>query len=277
MPDSGVVVEGDDPNEKKPRDKNQGFETGGDEKTETANNKQPDIKSDPADGEVELNRKPLTDLGAFVEDKVKKGEVDLNTPFTVQATGKLDKDGKIKAGTFKVVKAQSSDEDMIAVVQRSIEAIDESGYLKYLEKLSGKDLSLLFAQDNEKIVAEVQSELESDSRARSIQSGLNFVIGFTIDKKKKDILQKTEELKTVSAGDRPELERRLQNVKDDLELLNNATVTTDGKKIIIKFNIRKDIAHPMIQRKLLSPRTDENKPKSNSAAKTENDRSNAGK
>lgn len=282
LPETGVVVEGDNPIGKDKQNGSQGFPNQNDEgkkpNEETANNndKQPDIKSDAVD-EVELNKKPIFDLGDFVKIKVNKDKVNLETPFVVQATGKLNKDGKIKDGSFKVIKAESTSKDMIAIVQRSIEAIDESGYLKYLEKLSGKDLNLLFTQDNEKIIAEVQSEMESDERARSIRSGIVLSILYMQNKKNKEIAEKTEALKTADSEQKIKLERDIQNAKDDLALLAGAKVEADGKKIIIRFNIKKDVAHPMIQRKLLAPRTTEDKPKSNSAAKTENDNSKAGK
>ena len=228
--------------------------------TETAKNnpnqKQPDIKSDSLE-DVTLNRKPLDDLGDYVNQMIKDAKVDIKTPFVVQATGKLDKNGKIQTGTYKTIKAESSDEDMIAVVQRSIAAINDSGYLGYLKDLSGKDLTLTFTQTDENIVGAVQSEMESERRARSIESALNLLIG---------IMKAKKSAENADAND-----------KDDLELLKAATVKTDGKKIIIMFDVDKKIAHPMIERKLLAPRTDKEKSNSNSAAQTENGNPKAGK
>ena len=197
--------------------------------------------------EVELNKRPLIDLGKYVSELQKKDAVNLATPFIVQAKGKLNKAGRIDKASYQIIKADSTDEDMIAVVKRSIEAINESGYLQYLEKLSGKDLSLLFKQDEENITAEIESVVESENRAKSIKSTLDLAISL---------------VKMKKTG-----EDASQNDKDDLELLNGAKIETDGKKLIIKFTVKKDIAQPMIQRKLLIPKEDE-KAKQNSAAKT---------
>jgi hypothetical protein len=257
LPESGMVIGGENPiGENAPK----GDDKGGKKEPETADknkkpeDKQPDIKSDSV-ADVKLNREPLYDLGDYIKELKKEGKVDLNTPFFVQANGKLEEGGKIKKINF--TKAESTDQDMVDVVQRSIAAINDSGYLQYLKELSGKDLNLIFSQNNESIVGEVQSELESERRANSIKSSLNLIIG---------VIKATKTGADAS-----------QNDKDDLALLEGATVETDGKKIIIKFNVKKEIAHPMIERKLLAPRNPEDKPKSNSAAQAENNNSKAGK
>lgn len=262
-PETGFTIEGGDDT----ADGEKGFPTGenkGDDKKDPktvkkddkTENKQPGLKSDSLQ-DVALNRKPLDDLGDFIKQKIKDDNVDIRTPFTIQATGKLNKEGKIEAGTYKTIKAESDDKDMIEVVQRSIAAINDSGYLGYLKDLSGKDLMLTFTQNDEKIVGVVQSEMKDESRARSIESALNLLIG---------IMKAKKSAENADAND-----------KDDLELLKSATVKTDGKKIIIMFDVDKKIAHPMIERKLLAPRTDKDKPKSNSAAQTENGNSKIGK
>lgn len=260
LPESGIDFGGENPiGENSPKVDNK---SGDKKESETADkgkkpeDKQPGIKSDSV-ADVKLNREPLYDLGEYINGLKKEGKVDLNTPFIVQATGKLNKDGKIEQKTYKVIKAESSDQDMVDVVQRSIAAINDSGYLQYLKELSGKDLNLIFSQNNESIIGEVQSELESERRANSIKSSLNLIIG---------IIKATKTGADAS-----------QNDKDDLALLEGATVETNGKKIIIKFNVKKDIAHPMIERKLLAPRKPEDKPKSNSAAQAENNSLKTGK
>ena len=185
--------------------------------------------TDPITG-VEINKRPIVDLGNWVNDKVGKKEVDLQTQFLVNVKGKLDKTGRLDPKTFSYVTAMSPDEDMVEVIKRSIEAINVAGYLQYLKDLSGKDFNFQLQQDTENISAVVQSEMESETRANSIKSGLNFLIGLAKDKKSK-----------------PEAD---QNDKDDLVLLENAVVETDGKKVVIKFTVPKAVAHPMIQRKL---------------------------
>jgi hypothetical protein len=207
------------------------------------NNNQEEPKSDPVAG-VEINKKPIKDLGVFVNELVNNENIKLNleTPFVAKAKGKLTKEGRLDPKSFKI-EANSPDKNMIEVVQESIEAINDAGYLQYLKVLSGKDLNLILSQDNESITAVVQSELESDTRANSIKSGFNLMISGAK-------LTKTE------PGD-----------KDDLDLLNSATVESKGKNIIIKFAIPKALAQEMIKRKLLEQAT---KPQTNGTPQGEN-------
>lgn len=221
--------------------------------------KPPEPKSEPIT-EVELNKRPLKDLGKYVNDLLadKSKKFDLTTQFSVAAKGKLTKDGRIDPKTFKYLQAQSNDPQMVEVVQQSIEAIDASGYLKYLADLSGKDLNLLLQQDDTNITAQVQSEVESDSRAKSIKSALDLAISLVKMKK------------TSSNSD--------QNDKDDLELLNGASVQIEGKKILIKFAIPKATAQQLIQRKLLEQSQDPPQPKQpNGTATTVKNNQTAGK
>lgn len=188
-------------------------------------------KSDPVT-DVELNRRPLDELGEYVKELLNEQKVDLETPFIVQAKGKLNKEGKLEKDSYKIIQAVSNDEDMLALVQRSIAAINDSGYLQYLKQLSGKDLNLMLKQDDASISAIVESEVESETRAKSLKSTLDLAISLVKYKKENE-------------------EKKTENDLDDLELLKGATVETDGKKIIIKFNVKKEIAQPMIKRKLL--------------------------
>ena len=185
--------------------------------------------TDPVAG-PDINRRPMVDLGNWVNESVEKKEVDLQTEFLVNAKGKLDKDGRLDQKTFQWVQATSPNEKMIEVVKRSIEAINVAGYLQYLKDMSGKDFNFQIQQDADNISAVVLSEMESDTRAKSIKSGLDLAI--SIAKLKK------------------QAENADQNDKDDLVLLENAKVETDGKRIVLKFVVPKVIAHPMIQRKL---------------------------
>ena len=205
--------------------------------------------TDPIAG-VEINKRPMVDLGNWVNEKVEKKEVDLQTQFLVNAKGKLDKNGRLDPKTFSYVTAMSSDEDMVEVVKRSIEALNVAGYLQYLKELSGKDFDLLLQQDADNISAVVQSEMETDRRANSIKTGIDLLISIAKSRK------------TAADAD--------QNDKDDLMLLENARVETDGKKVVIKFTVPKAVAHPMIQRKLAEQAAANLKPSGLTPTHTEN-------
>ena len=201
------------------------------------------IKSDPVT-EVEINKRPIKDLGVFVNDLLKdeKNKFSLETEFTAEAKGKLTKEGKLDPKSYKIT-ATSVDPKMVEVIKQSIEAINDAGYLQYLKDLSGKDLNLLLKQDGAGITAVVQSEVESNSRADVLKQLLKLAIKFAKSKK-------------TDPDD-----------KDDLALLNGATVESDGKKLIIKFVIPNPQAQEMIKRKLLEQAE---KDKTNSTAQNSN-------
>lgn len=198
----------------------------------------------------EINKRPFKDLGDLVNEKVAKNEVDLQSEFAINARGKLNKDGKFDPKTFKYVAATSPDPDMIDVVKRGIEAVNESGYLKYLVDLSGKDLDLQVRQDLANLNAVVQTELETENRAKTLSSLLSSVIAMKMKEKQS-----------------PEAD---QNDKDDLVLLENAKVEQIGKKLVITFNVPKEIVHKMIERKLAEQAAESKKPSGN-AMTTRND------
>ena len=178
--------------------------------------------------DVELNKRPFVDLGNFVNDLIDKKQVQLDSKFLINATAKLDDKGKLQ--NFKYIKAESADPKMIEVVQEAIEALNDSGYLQYLSLLNGKVLSFQVIQDDDKVTALVQTEFDNDLRPKTVQTYLN---SFISEKKKK---------KENPAAD--------QNDKDDLALLQKATVNAVGKKIVISFEIPKADVQQMIQRKL---------------------------
>ncbi len=191
-----------------------------------------DPKVDPLDPATtyDINKRPFVDLANNVNDLLDKKQVRLDSAFIVNATGKLTKEGRLDPKSFKWGQIASEDQKMVDVVKTAIAAINDSGYLQYLKDVSGKDFSLMLQQDEANISALVQSEMESETRARSISSGLALLISAA---------------KLRKSGDGAD-----QNDKDDLVLLQNAKVEAVGKKIVIKFLVPKDIALPMIQRKL---------------------------
>ena len=222
------------------------------EATPDPNKTPPAVKPSDVVAGVDINKRPVVDLGIFVNGLLEKKEVDLQTQFSINAKGKLDKDGRLDPKTFKYVDATSPDAEMVEVVKRAIEAINVAGYLQYLKDISGKDFNLLLQQDAENISAVVQSEMESPYRANSIKSGLDLAISVWKAKK---------------TG-----ENASQNDKDDLLLLENAKVETNGKNVIIKFTVPKAIAHPMINRKLAEQAAELKKP-SGTALTNNNDNS----
>ncbi|MEQ1645126.1 MAG: hypothetical protein ABL959_16875, partial [Pyrinomonadaceae bacterium] len=216
----------------------------------------PTATVDPT-GSVEsfdINKRPFVDLGLKVNEYLDKKEFKLDSAFVVNATGKLNKDGKLDTKSIKWGQVASQDQKMIEIVKDAISAINDSGYLQYLKDISGKDFSLMLQQDEANITAVVQSEMESDLRAKSASSNLGILM--------------------AAAKYRKSGQDADQNDKDDLLLLNNAKVETDGKKLIIKFLVPKAIAIPMIERKLAEQKAQPKPQNSTGAVKPGNNAAN---
>lgn len=190
---------------------------------------EPPISSDPVT-EVELNKRPIADLGNYVNDLKAKNLVDLQSDFVISAKGRLDKDGRLDPKTFRFLNTSSKDPKMFEVVKTSVEAVNVAGYMRYLQAILGKDVGFTFQQDAENLSATLQSDLESESRAVARKSTLDLMIAAW--KKSKSN------------------ENSSQNEKDDFTLLQNVTTEVKGKSLIIKFVVPKNVAHPMIERKL---------------------------
>jgi hypothetical protein len=189
--------------------------------------------------EVEINKRPLVDLGNSINEIRAKTPVNLESEFVVMGKGKL-KDGKFDPKTFKYGTTSGKDEAVVNIVKDSIEAINEAGYLNYIKDLIGKELSFTLQQDLQNIQATFQSDLATESLAKQRKSSLDLLI--SIYKKKK------------------QGENASQNDKDDLVLLEGVTTEAVGKTLIMKFIVPKPIAHQMIQRKLAEQAAEKQKP-----------------
>jgi hypothetical protein len=223
-----------------------------------AENQNP-TNADP--NEIVINKKPLKDLVPKVKEKLAGGMV-LTAPFVVQAKGKLTKEGKIDK--IKFTRSEGADPNLLDVVRSSVAAINDSNYLKYLSLLNGETLDLRFSQDAASIAAVVQSEMSSETRAKSVSGLIQIYLSTSLkDKEKK--LAELEELLKANPENAEELRRQIADDSDDLALLKYARVSQEGKRIIIKFEVPQEIAKALIDRKLNAPDAPEVK-KPNSAA-----------
>ncbi|QYO65764.1 hypothetical protein [Leptolyngbya sp. 7M] len=192
---------------------------------------------------VDINKRPMTDLANFVNELRDKNAVNIESEFVVNARGRLDKNGRIQANSFRFLQASSDDTMILDLVKRSVEAVNDAGYFQYLKELGGKDFNMQLEQDEENVTALVQSEMETPERARSVRSTLNLALSL--------------------AKFRKQGEAQDQNDKDDLILLENAVIEANGKNVIIKFTVPKAVVHPMIQRKLAEQKAEQAKPNGN--------------
>ncbi len=190
-----------------------------------------------------INRKPFSDLALVLIQRASQNQLNLSIPFLVQASGKLNPDGKLEKKTFRYIKAESPDPQMIKDVQAGIEAFNDSGFLQNLSMLSGKTLELTLQQDDVNISANVQSEVESETRAKVLVTLMAQFVEAAKNKKIGDIAE-------MEKANDPAKATELQNDRDDLELLKNLQVGQNGKRIVINFGVPKEFGLGLIKRKL---------------------------
>lgn len=240
-------------------------EPNADQTAESNTNTQPMPTASPTGPVTEraINRVPFKDLAKKLVDRASKDQLNLEIPFLVKASGKLNKDGKLEKRTFRYIKAESPDPQMVKDVQAGIEAFNDSGFLQYLSDLTGKTLDLTLQQDDANLSALVQSEVESETRARSLATAFKIGVDWKIGEKEKAIAQ-------MEAENNPEKAADLQNDKDDLELLRNLKVEASGKNLVINFNVPKNVVLSMIKRKLDEQAAEVKKPNGNASLKPDN-------
>ncbi len=222
---------------------------------EQTDSKQPDIKSAAVD-EVKINRQPFDDFGIGINEKRDKEKLDLTKPFELVMAGQINKDGTIDTAPDKSrFIRQRGDEKLIEVAKEAIEAIGESGILRYLSNLDVEQLNLQLVQTDNEIKVIIISDQKTASQAKTKASALNvFLIGA----------------------------KAFAKTDDEKLMLEGAKVTNDGKNFVINFNLTKEIAHPMINRALekveakRKEREAEQK-KPNSTAQTANPKENTSK
>ena len=189
----------------------------------------PPVSSAPVT-DVDINKRPIADLGDFINDLKAKNQIDLKSEFVISAKGKLNDDGRLDPKTFRFINTSSQDPRMFEVVKSSVEALNVAGYLQYLKDVLGKDVAFTFQQDAENLSTVLQSDFQSGSHANTRKTVLDMLIA-------------AWKLKKTNPNSS-------QNEKDDLTLLEGVTTEVKGKALVIRFVVPKEIAHPMIERKL---------------------------
>ena len=210
-----------------------------DSNSNTNANTNPPISSDPLSS-VEINKRPIADLGNEINALKEKGPLNLESEFSVSGKGRLDKNGRLDPKTFRYGPITGQDENVVNIVKDSIEALNEAGYLAYIKDIIGKELGFVLAQNAENLEATFQTDLDNDSLAKQRKSSLDLLI--SIAKSRKQGVNAT------------------QNDKDDLVLLDGVQTEVVGKTLRIKFVVPKAVAHPMIQRKLAEQAAEVKKP-----------------
>lgn len=173
--------------------------------------------------ETEINKKPLKDFAKYANDLKTQGKLDLDQPFAITIEAQLDENGKLK--NPKVV--GSGDKTLVDLFLKMIEAVNDSGFLIYLQPISkdnpGATVRITVKQGEKEVLASVESETSSSERAASLAKALNSLLFF-------------------GAGSR--------SGKDEAVLMKNTNATPDGKRVVVNFSMPRQSVVDLIKKQL---------------------------
>lgn len=215
---------------------------------------QPPVNSDPV-SEVDINKKPFEDLGDTLIDKIAKKEVDLSKPFSVVLEGTLNPDGKFDDKKSRFGKSEG-DQQMIDVAKDTLQAVGDSGILRYLKNSGIDKVTIKLIQDDKQIYAIIVSDQKTPEKAGTTASGFNTL------------------LSGVKLLDQNGFKKLDENSKT---LINNSKITAEGKNFVLNFSIPKPLGQDLINRSLKERADKKNSQPSNSGEASQNASAKTGK
>jgi hypothetical protein len=174
--------------------------------------------------ENQINKKALKDFAAYANDLKNQGKLDFNKPFEIVVEAELDEHGKLKNPIFL---KRAGDENLVDVFTRMITALNDSGFLIYLQPISkdnpGAKVIITVKQGESEVIASVASEASSSARAESLAGVLNNLLA-------------------LGAGAR--------SGKDEEVIMKNTSASPDGKKVVVNFSMPRQSVVDMIKKQL---------------------------
>lgn len=174
--------------------------------------------------ENEINKKVLKDFAAYANNLKNEGKLDLNKPFEVVIEAEMDEKGKLQNPRFT---KKVGDENLVDLFGRMIAALNDSGFLIYLQPISkdnpGAKVVITVKQGENEVLASVESETSSTARAETLAGVLNNILFF-------------------GAGSRAG--------KDEEVLMKNTSATPDGRKVVVNFSMPRQNVVDMIKKQL---------------------------
>jgi hypothetical protein len=166
----------------------------------------------------EVNTKPFEDIAQKGKELIEQGKLDLkNSTLDVTATAERDDDGTFKQESVHIKWNSASDANTADLAQQLVAAFSQSKVLSTLKGAKGVQMALKLDQQN--VSVKLASEFPSDDAASK------YAITYALF-----IVAEREHKKGTEEG----------------ELFNNLKVSTDGKQLVLTFEMPKDAAGKLI-------------------------------
>ena len=180
------------------------------------------VKSDPVEEKEGFNKQPIEDFGNKYSDLILKKEIDINAPFEVEVTTKLDENGKFIKPVMTA--KEGSDPKMTNLAKEAIAVFSDSKLLKPLYDVGGRDLKIKFAQDKDNLQVIIFTQTASDTRAKTLSSLLGAYLKAKPPKE---------------GSDEAELFGKIQQSTQDKNFIINFVIPNDEKSAMIFKNLQK--------------------------------------
>lgn len=178
----------------------------------------------PLPDENQINKKVLKDFAAYANDLKNQGKLDLNKPFEIVIEAELDDKGKLKNPRFT---KKEGDENLVDLFGRMIAALNDSGFLVYLQAISKDNpnatVKITVKQGTQEVLASVESEASSAGQAESLAKALNLML---------------------FAG------AKTREGKDEEVIMKNTNASQDGKKVVVNFAMPRQSVVDMIKKQM---------------------------
>jgi hypothetical protein len=172
--------------------------------------------------EGEINKAPFKALAMYATDLRDAKKLDLNQSFEISIEATLDKDGKL---VKPVVTKKSGDEILTDLGKELVSAMNDSGVLFYLKKISedkpGTKVTFTIKQDGKDVGATVETELSSPESANKLSRAFALML-------------------FAGAASR--------KGHDEALLLKNTKVSAEGNKLIFKLAMAHEEVVDIVQR-----------------------------
>jgi hypothetical protein len=174
--------------------------------------------------ENQINKKVLKDFAAYANELKKQGKLDLDKPFEMVIEAELDDKGKLQNARFT---KKVGDENLVDVFGRMVAALNDSGFLVYLQPISkdnpGSTVRITVKQGDTDVLASIESEASSPANAERLSRALNTLL-------------------FLGAGSRAG--------KDEAVIMKNTNATPDGKKVVVNFTMPRQGVADMIKKQM---------------------------
>ena len=111
---------------------------------------------------VEINRAQMTDFWRDLKSKIATKTIDLDSSFTVEIAGSIDRNGKLDSQGIREIRSEG-DPKLTTAARDAILAFADSGWFGYFRGVGMTEVTVLLQQDTSDFSASLKSPAGVDA------------------------------------------------------------------------------------------------------------------